>query len=448
MSYLHKTGRVAVDGSRKEQTMSGFGVNINSKYWADGKLLPVMELLVNDLGARLYRVDVYGRSDWIDETGALGKEKALTAENLEAVYGNGASQSGWAMMRYLNENGIEPYVTCSGIVPAWMLGDDGVTLTDYESFTEMLISFIDRARNREEIRFSLFGPLNETDIGAPEGPTVSPEGYVEICATLDRKLKDRGWDDIKLVVAEQAIFNADYIKAFAERDDLADRIGVFGMHMYGEIDKELFEQARAAVRGPYKGKPLWMTEYGDLDQTGEKEWYVAWKSAERAMSFIQAGFNGGLQWDACDNYHDHDGAWTIYGLIRYARFVFTPKKRYYGAKQIYRFVRPGFIKVAADCNRDDVQIAAFVSPDEKEMTVVGMNHALSPCEFAVSFKNLPHILEKPVLRLYTTTAQDNCVKQPDLTFYCAYGGTDSKKLDFVRLCAPAESIFTLTSIAD
>ena len=435
-----------INGNLKEQKMSGFGVNINSKYWGNGKLLPVMEFLVDDLGAVLYRVDVYGKSNWIDETGRLGKEKALSRENLDYVYTNPVSQSGWAMMRYLNEKGIEPYITCSGDVPRWMLGGDGATLTDYESFCEMLISFIDWARNKEKIRFSLFGPLNETDLGSPEGPALDPSGYVKICEMLDCMLKEKGWDDIKFVVAEQASFNPDYIKAFSSCESLASRVAVFGMHMYGEIPKEQFDDVRESISEPYKDKLLWMSEYGDLDQTGEKEWYVAWKSAERAIAFMNAGFNGGMQWDAFDNFHDHDGAWTIYGLIRYARHVATPKKRYYGARQLYRFIKPGFFKVSATGGQEECQIAAFISHDEKDVTIAGMNHSSAPCELCLRFVNLPLILSRSGLNLYVTTEKDNCVRHPETSFYSKFGGADVAKGNSVTVCVPPESIFTLTTL--
>jgi hypothetical protein len=74
------------------------------------------------------------------------------------------------MMRYLNEQGIEPYLTASGIAPAWMFGPDGATLTDHQRFCEMLASLVEWARVREGVRFRLFGPLNETDLGPPAGP--------------------------------------------------------------------------------------------------------------------------------------------------------------------------------------------------------------------------------------------------------------------------------------
>lgn len=51
-----------IDLSEEYQKIDGFGVNINSKYWENGVLKPVLELLIDDLGARLFRVDVYSKS--------------------------------------------------------------------------------------------------------------------------------------------------------------------------------------------------------------------------------------------------------------------------------------------------------------------------------------------------------------------------------------------------
>ncbi len=142
------------------QVMDGFGVNINAKYF-EPRLLPAMDLLINDLKATLYRVDIWGKSNWIDPDGALGKQTALSPQNLANVYRTETFQRGWAMMRYLNQHGIQPYLTASGVVPAWMsAGDDRNTLTDFESFTEMLASLVEWAIREEKLQFTLFGPMN------------------------------------------------------------------------------------------------------------------------------------------------------------------------------------------------------------------------------------------------------------------------------------------------
>jgi len=457
MSNIPKQCYVTVNGADKKQTMAGFGVNINSKYWGD-RLMPVMNLLTDELGAKLYRLDVFGMSNWIDEDGTLGKEKAFSQENLDKVYSGKFAQNGAAMLRHLNSKGIEPYITCSGDVPRWMNGDDGVTLQDYESFTDMLITFIDWIRNKEKIKFSLFCPLNETDIGQPEGPFVNPEEYVKVCQLLDAKLTQKGWDEIKFVVSEQANYDASYVNAFTACEALAKRVAVFGMHQYFDYTPEKYAWVSNALTGAYADKQMWMTEYGDLDQTGEKEWYIAWKSVERAIDFVKAGYHGGLQWDAYDNHHDHDDMWTIYGLIRYARYVATPKKRFYGNKHLYRYVQPGFIHVGMQNTQDDwrvnndgvihndLKIAAFTSPCGYEISVVGMNTGTAPIELEIHFADLPEILKKSHLHLFLTTEKDSCVQRPNLRFNDLYGGAWTKDRESVVFVAPPESIFTVTSM--
>jgi O-glycosyl hydrolase len=358
--------RVRVDAARAHQTIDGFGVNINSKYWRDGALVPAMNMLHDDLGARLYRIDIFGKSDWIDESGDLGRS-ALDPARLAQIYTSAVARNGWGMIRWLNTRGIAPYLTCSGDVPRWMLGDDGKTLVDYDAFCDMLVSLLDWAINREGLNIALFGPLNETDLGQPEGPHLSPAAYADVVALLDQKLTARGLDRIKLVVAEQAHFNTGFIEQFVARPELARRIGVFGLHTYGELSPQVSAEALAATRG-FPDARAWMTEFGDLDQSGEKEWFVAWRMASRLFDLLEAGFEGALVWDAFDNYHDHDEAWTIYGILRAGLRVFTPKKRYHALKQIYRFVPPGWQRVEAICDSPGVRALAFASPDRDQIS--------------------------------------------------------------------------------
>jgi len=165
------------------QEMDGFGVNINSKYWADGALAPVVDLLVDDLGARLFRVDVFGTSDWVDPEGTGGP--ALLADgSLEAAYSSRTARDGWGMIRHLNARGIRPYLTASGCVPRWMLGPDGKTLTDFQGFGRLMASYLEGAVRRERLQIGFFGCLNETDLGSPEGPTLDPRGYAAALEAL------------------------------------------------------------------------------------------------------------------------------------------------------------------------------------------------------------------------------------------------------------------------
>jgi hypothetical protein len=460
MTTAIKAHSVFVDAGQAFQKISGFGLNINSKHMSES-LVPVLDGLRQDLGASLYRVDIWGKSNWIDPDGSLGREKALSAENLAAVYSGEIFKKGWAMMRYFNQHGIQPYLTASGDVPPWMLGGKyqsayidqipelsqatfgrhGTALKDSEAFTEMLASMVDWARNKEGLQFRLFGPMNETDIAQPEGPGVDPLEYVKVCEMLVDKLDQRGLRDIQLVLAEQAIFGPWYLRELAKSRRLQGRIGVFSLHDYTDIPAENYKEVTDVVAGSaYAGTPLWMTEYGDLEQSGEREWYVGWVSVSRLFDQLQAGFSGALIWDAYDNYHDHDEHWTIYGVLRTGLRVYTPKKRYATAKQVFRYVLPGFERIQADPGSPDLRLLAFASPDRKQLTVVGMNLSNRSLNLDVQVQGLDPEVLKGKLAYSRTTETESCVALGEVPMQ---GLFPFKGADVV---IPGECIFTLTTV--
>ncbi|NWG19016.1 MAG: hypothetical protein HXY39_01695 [Chloroflexi bacterium] len=394
---------IVVHADHVAQTIDGFGVNINARYWNDGKLIPTLDLLRTDLGATLYRVDIWGKSNWPDPYSTLGPV-ALEPDRLARLYCGPVFRGGWEMMRYLNANGIEPYLTCSGVVPAWMCAADGVTLSDLERFCDMLVSLLVWARREEGLRFTLFGPLNETDIGPPEGPFVSPEAYTRVLALLDRKLNALGLDDIRFVVAEQARFDATYMRAILAEPAVLRRVGVWGLHCYSEYTPEQFREVRELAGAT----PLWMTEYGDLEQSGEREWYVAWVMTHRLFDLLEGGFHGALVWDAFDNYHDHDEAWTIYGLLRTGLRAYTPKHRYYAAKQIFHFVLPGFVRVAAVTADQGIRVLAFTDSERRRVTVAAMNAGTETVHLNVELRGFLPELQHERVTYYRTTATERC----------------------------------------
>jgi O-glycosyl hydrolase len=430
------TASITVDCRRRRQTIDGFGVNINSKYWNGGKIEPIIEMLIDDLGATIFRQDVYGRSDWVDPSSRFNSS-VLSEENLARIYASPEFIAGAGMGKYLNSRGINPYMTVSGIIPKWMCAKDGATLTDYKSFARMIGSFALWARKKAGIKYSLLGPMNETDIGPPEGPKADPKTYVKACEALVTELDRLGLKDLKLVVAEQAHYDLEYIKAFGKSRKLAGRIGAFGMHNYGGA--RMHDAVALAGKGIHKKARVWMTEYGDLEQTGEREWFVAWMTFKRLLQLLEDGMNGAMNWDAFDNYHDHDESWSIYGLIRWGIRTYTPKKRFYACKHIYRYTRPGWVRVGVE-SAPGLPSVAFVSPDGKNVTVAGMNDTGKDLMLDITVTGDDGAFRKSQFDIYRTTESDSCSRiarmKPDLRNWPPY---------HARFIVPAESIFTVTN---
>lgn len=425
-----KTIPVKADCSVRHQTIDGWGVNINSKYWDDGKLIPVMETLIDDLGATLFRLDACGKSNWIDPDNRLGP-RALKAANLKRVYAGPDFRAAAGMGRYLNDKGIEPYLCLSGIVPRWMCASDGRTLKAYRAFSLMAASYAAWMR-RAGVRFRLFGPLNETDLGPPEGPYVGPRDYGKAAEAMVDALNRHGLKDVRLVVPETAGMHLGYLRPILASRKLAGRIAVFGLHAYGNFNAApLIDAVR---RSPLGRARWWMTEYGDLDQTGEKEWFVAWVSYWRLMELLRQGFSAALNWDAFDNYHDHDESWSIYGLLRRGIRTWTPKKRFHSSRQMYRFVRPGFVRIECDSPKG-ITILAFAGFGGDRITLTGMNDSGRDVRLAVRIIGAPPVPRNRRFAIYRTSVTENCELAGRVRANPA-----------AEITVPAGSIFTATTV--
>jgi len=430
---------IYINGNRAYQKIDGFGVNINSKYWDQDRLIPTMDLLRDDLGATLYRVDIWGKSNWVDPTSQVGPS-SLNEANYSAIYQGDIFQRGWAMMRYLNSHGIEPYLTASGDVPTWMLGPDRKSLADYDTFCEMQVSMVDWAKNKEHLRFTLFGPLNETDVGSPEGPSVNPVEFVKVLEILDEKLTRRELGDIRLVVPETG-FGTSYLKEILRSRKLIKRIDVFGLHDYSDIPRDQYQEVLDLLKDTsYTNCRLWMTEFGDLEQSGEKEWYVGWWMTSRLFDQLENGFNGALVWDAYDNYHDHDEAWTIYGLLRTGLRLYTPKKRYYASKQVFRYVLPGFERLEVSSVPSDLRVLAFANTKRTQFTLVGMNNSYKSYHLNVTLGGFQDNVIAGKVAYFRTSENENCYRIGEIPVRGAnypFTGIDAQ--------VSPDSIFTLAT---
>jgi len=455
---------VTIEGAKRLQRMDGFGVNVTPAQWRGGALKPTLDLLVDDLGTSLVRLDCYGKADWLDPA-KRGADGRWPEAYLAGVYRSPAFSECWEAFRHLTTRGADVHLNVSGRVPAAWTGPDGQTLVDFDAYAEMAVSLARWAREKEGLRFATFAPFNETNLGFPEGPKVRDADVLPAVRAVARRMDAAGLGDLKLVVACDAPPVA--MERFApmlEARDLVGRVAAFSTHTYGDGDEgdatpawydgesERAGLVKAVAASPHEGASLWMTEYGDLDQTGLVEWQFAWRSARRLMRMLADGFQAALAWDAFDNLHEHDGVWATYGLLRTDRqtWSYTPKKRYFAAKQVYRFVRPGWRRVEVALPPRDpkdvyagwhdpmrhVRLLAFTSPDGQDVTLVGMSRVEGDVALEVGLNGLaPGAAGKPLAYYRTTRTEDARLVEEK----AATSGA-------VRISVPEGSIFTLTTL--
>jgi hypothetical protein len=85
---------------------------------------PMIDMLIDDLGATIFRLDPYGLTNW-EAVNDNDDPNTMNWEYYNDRYSAPPSEPSWAAARYLNARGIRPYLTLSGVPPEWMMDTNG-----------------------------------------------------------------------------------------------------------------------------------------------------------------------------------------------------------------------------------------------------------------------------------------------------------------------------------
>ena len=427
---------LTIDGSQRFQRIDGWGVNANPKNWgAYPPLAPALDFLVNDLGANLWRVDVFGTSDW-EATNDNGDPFTPDWNYYNNLYATNPSfQNLWSTLAELNAQGVQPILSASGVVPGWMGGN---AINNDDEFVETFATLLYYARNTAHVQFTWADPLNETNQGPPEGPLVDATHFDTILSKLRARLVSMGMSDVRFVAPETTRPDTVYDGAILGDATVAPFVAAYAGHAYSPADvSPQLDQIKSSA---YPTPNFWIAEYastlfGNLDggQQVPDEWAFTKDMENDLFSFVSTGASAALVWDAYDNYHDHAQSFTYWGLLATLN-GYAPRKRYYGAKQMFAYVKPGSVRVQATSSLNGVTTLAFVNDATGALTVVGMNSNSSAQTLNGSVANFT---APPSLTLYQTTSTQNAV---------AAGSVPVTAGNFT-VTVPADSIFTITGAA-
>jgi hypothetical protein len=387
---------------------------------------------------------------------------------LRQVYTSPVFKDAWELCKYLNEKGIEPIFNISGAVPALWTTTGNIRkdpLANFEAYGQMAASLLHWARNNEGIRFSKFMPFNETDMGYPEGPKITNKDIPKAIEAVHKHLIAVGLGNLDYILMDDTGVNLERIEQLIKSPFPKQQLAAVGVHTYGNGLAEDGRSGWLEENSPFKNAlqylkksavpnpNLWLTEYGDLDQTGQIEHEVAWRSTRRLLKTLNDGLNAAIAWDAFDNYHVHDSTYAYYGLFRTDTTIFRywPKPRYFAAKQVYKYVKPGFRQVAftpaapADPayvynewvrSFRNILVSAFVSPTDEDLTVVGMNSVEGIVPIEIDLQDFPEATLAKPMNLFISNRTKNCQK-------VAINKAKNGKITFR---VPEHSIFTLTTL--
>lgn len=438
---------ITVDSSRHFQAIDGFGLNFTAPYFRDDQKA-MFDMFIDDLGVTMFRVVPYlVYSNW-EVTNDNDDPEVMNWEYYNNRYSSPIFEASWKGIRYLNSRGIRPVIALMGPVPSWMLAERSepprhkvcnassdippMKPSMYPEFAEEVVSMLMYARSKEKLEFQYFSPFNETDCYPAEGPRIDPGEAPAVLAAVARRLRKEGLGDIRLVVADQAVIDNDYVTPILKDSELMKRVGAFGFHSYS--DSSVGPQVERVKASPYAHIPVWLTEYGDLhdqDKTEENEWKLFSLAANRrALIALNQGASALFYFNAFDDYEECMLRLTFYGLYQSADQVYVPRKRYFATRQLYHFVRPGSRRIAVTGQGKGLTISAFQDAAAGSVVIVGVKEG-GANRIRFAFQDAAAVPDH--LSLYLTSRSVNCIEQ----------GVIPVRSGVAEVDFPDEAVFTL-----
>jgi O-glycosyl hydrolase len=423
---------ISVDGAQRFQTIDGFGVNANVASWNNGELRPALDLLVDQLGATIWRV-VIDNADW-ESTNDNSDPNTFNWTYYNSVYTSAKFEELWSTIAYLNQKGINSGVMLNimGPVAGWM-GGSRINSTAEDEWVEMIASLVYYGRVTRGLQIPLLAPMNEPDWDGIEGPRVDQWQYARLLRKLAQRLDSVGLSAVRLVGPDTAQVGTGVTAYMPElmRDSVVmAKVDHIGLHNYAGDSGG----ADAAIKkSAYPTRNFWITEVTNI-------WDI--------LTHMSQGPSAVLVWDAYDAVYNHAilaGRGTTPPndvgngppLIAYntTTRTYTPRKGFYECAQLFRFVSPGSQRVRATSSSSSLTLYAFTNATSGQFTIVGRSTSTSSQTLTGTLQNIAGV---SALKFFQTTSSQNIQQGSDVA---VSGGA------FTATIA-ANAMFTLTTGAD
>jgi O-glycosyl hydrolase len=377
---------LSIDGATKYQTIDGFGTNINSLSWSNDNSKAAIDLLADQMGQMLWRV-VFDMEDW-EATNDNADPNTPNWTYYNALYSNAKFQNLWGTLRYLNQKGFSAGIALSfmGRVPAWM-GGTTINTTQEDEAVEMIATLVYYARNTEHVQFGMLDPFNESDWDGIEGPLLDSAKYVRLLHKLAVKLDALGLSDIRFLGPNTASISsgvATYMPAMMADSTVMGKVDHFGFHNYSADSGG----ASGAIKSSnYASKNFWMTEYANPVD---------------AFAFLDQGASALIVWEGFDSVYNHailagrgsqpgsDDVGYVPLAYNTTAHAYTPRKEFYQNAQLFKFVPPGSVRIAATSTIGGVTSYAFRHEASGRLTIVIRNTGPT-ATVSAALTNLPAV---------------------------------------------------------
>ena len=439
-----------VDGAQTNQTIDGFGANVNHRSWNNDELKPVLDTMIAQGGFSIFRV-VFDNTDW-----EVTNNTSQAAYN--AIYGSARFEKLWDLVAYLNQKGITNGIMFNfqGPGPQWMSGEE--LDPGYEpQWAQMITSLLIYARNTRHLQFNLVAPDNEPDLGySYEGIGASQTQYVTMLNQLALNLASNGLSDVRIMGPDLAFPSTNWMQQMMTSPLLMSNLAHFGVHSYLPNGQETTGIASFLASSPYPKSTFWMTEFntqctpcyqGVYDST-IYDWSFACTTAQDLLYHLANGASAAVAWEGYDSYYELESTpylpageqasgWSFYGLFgvndtNAAPRTYTARKSFYTMSEITAYVPPGSRRInISDSQNGQFMMLGFYHAPSGRVTIAGINGNNSAAAIPIVLTNLPAVAS---FALYYTDASTN-LKQ-SATFLVTNGNFTAT--------IPSNCVFALT----
>lgn len=368
---------VVIDGRVAAQSIDGFGVNLNSAAWNQGNAQNAVDQLINLQGSSLWRVIIEQTNGW-EETNDNADPFVFNWTYYNALYETPKFKALWASLAYLRSKGQQVILNVMGNQPGWL---GSPTLAYEDEWVEMVVSLLYYARHSKGLVLPPISPLNEMDLGYPEGPKQDPASTLRLFQKLSARLNAVGMSNVQLIGPETASMAvaANYTRALMSDASLMGKIRTFAYHDYsgnsGTVNSTIAGSAFSDRRWLMTEYAAWCPTCDAGGTSAADEWNHAKTTVQYLFQHLSAGASGACVYDAMDSNYEHHGATGYWGQLSYdgATGTYTPRKRFWALTQIHKFVRPGSVRIGVTTNSTGASLAAFYTAGSKRVTLVGLN---------------------------------------------------------------------------
>ena len=406
--------RVTINSAQTHQTIEGFGSCIIDfadapAFYADSAMY---DHIVDDLGLTMLRMSIPQELEAVNDD---NDPNHFEWKNFNMHF----MERRMRFAQALKKRGVTRFIAATWSPPEFMKThrstvQGGHLRADmYEEYAENMAAFIIAAKQNWGIDIGSISIQNELLFIEPYKSCIyNPQQVREAVRALMRKFKREGITT-QIHLPEDMMFSGRMLNNI--RPTMADpETRNFPGHFATHRQEEYAGVQKWHEATSQYNRQTWMTETSGHDQT----WPGALKMAGDMHDYLVGGnMSAWLYWQIAEPH-------SVFALMDSTR---TPPK-YFAAKQFYRYVRPGAIRVETVSSQLDVLVSAFRHDADGTLTMVLINRSDAPqtVQVAIDGKNQPK-----TYRIFRSTATEGCA--PVGTF----------SLNQPTLTLPARSIVTL-----